>query len=69
MGDLSVNFLLFKEKNMFKIHYMKSNHRVPVKKVVDTYEAPVFTPNYSATVSSAKICTYSNEHAMYIRFL
>jgi hypothetical protein len=54
---------------MFKRHYIKSNHRVLVKKVVYTYEASVFTPNYSATVSSAKICAYSNEHSMYIRFI
>jgi len=54
---------------MFKRHYIKTNHRVLVKKVVYTYVASVFTPNYCATVSSAIICEYSNEHSMYIRFL
>jgi hypothetical protein len=46
MGDLS-DFLLFKEKIMFKSHQIKSNHRVLCKNEVDTYEAPVFEPDFT----------------------
>jgi len=49
MGDKSVNVLLFKEKIMLKSPFMKSNHRV-LSKNVYTYGAPVFAPDYSATV-------------------
>jgi hypothetical protein len=36
---------------------------------VHTYGALVFAPDYSATVLAAKMCTNSNQHSMYIRFL
>ncbi len=54
---------------MLKNHKIKSNHRVLRKNSVDTYGAPVFAPDYRATGLSAKICTNSNAHSMYIRFL
>ncbi len=54
---------------MFKNHYIKSNHRVLRKKEVDTYGPPVFAPDYSATGLAAKMCTNSNEHSMYNKFL
>jgi hypothetical protein len=41
MDDLSVKFILFKEKNMFKSHLKKSNHRVLQKNKVYTFGAPV----------------------------
>jgi hypothetical protein len=56
MGGLSVNFLLFKEKIMFKIRYIK-NPQSPKKRNVDTYGAPVFAPDCSATVLAAEMCT------------
>jgi hypothetical protein len=31
--------------------------------------APLFTPDYTAIVLAAKICTNSNLHSIYIRFL
>jgi hypothetical protein len=34
-----------------------------MKNEVDTYGAPVFTPDYGATVLAAKKCINSNEHA------
>ncbi len=40
-NDLCVKRLLFKEKNMFKSQFMKSNHRVLRKNKVDTYGTPV----------------------------
>ncbi len=43
---------------MFQSHLIKSAHRVLRKDEVDTYRAPVFASDYSATV-----------FAMYIRFL
>ncbi len=60
--------LLFKEENYVKSHLIKSNHRDPRKKV-DTCGALVIAPYYSATVLAAKMCTNSNGHSMYIRFL
>jgi len=36
---------------------------------VDTYGAPAFVLDCSATVLTAKVCTKSNERSMYIRFL
>ncbi len=50
---------------MFKSHQIKSKHRVLSKKEVDSYGAPVFAPDYGATVFAAKMCTESNEHSMY----
>ncbi len=38
---IDINFLLFKEKIMFKSHLLKLNHRVLGKNKVDTYGAPV----------------------------
>ncbi len=46
MGDFSIIFLLYNEKIMFKSHYIKSNHRVLMKNIVDTHGAPVFAPDY-----------------------
>jgi hypothetical protein len=54
---------------MFKSHLIKSNHRVLRKNEVDTYGAPVFASDYSTTVLATKMCTNSNEHSMYNRFL
>ncbi len=62
MGDLSVNFVFFREKIMFKSHKIKSNNRVLRKNNVDTYD-------YRATVLGAKMCINTNEHSMDIRFL
>ena len=36
-----------------------------MKNEVDTYEAPAFAPDHSATVLATKLCTNSNDH--YIR--
>jgi hypothetical protein len=38
---LSVILLLFKEKLLFKSHFIQSNHRVLRKNIVYTYGAPV----------------------------
>ena len=40
---------------MFKSQKLKSNHRVLMKNEVDNYGAPIFTPDYSATVLAAKM--------------
>jgi hypothetical protein len=66
MGDLSIFFYLFEEKNMFKSYKINPNHRVLKKNEVNTYGLPVFAPDYRATVLGAKMCTNSNEHSMYI---
>ncbi len=55
MSDLSANFNFLKEKNMFKSHHIKSDHRVLRKNLVDTYGAPVFAPDYSATGLASKM--------------
>ena len=55
MSDLSVNFLLFKGKKLFKSYKIKSDHRVIRKNYVDTYGAPVFAPDYSATGLAPKM--------------
>jgi hypothetical protein len=47
-------YYFLKEKIMFKSHQIKSNHIVLRKNDVDTYRAPVFGPDYSATVLAAK---------------
>jgi hypothetical protein len=60
----SINFLLFKEKIIFKSHLINSNHRFPRKNKVDTYGAQVFAPDQSAAVLAAKMCTFSHEHSM-----
>ncbi len=62
-------FFLFMMKIMFKSCQIKSDLRVLTKNKVDTYRAPIFAPDYSATVHTAEMCTNSNEHSMYIRFL
>jgi len=54
---------------MFKSYKIKSVHSVLRTNVVDTYGAPVFAPDYSATVLAAKMCTNSNEQSMHIIFL
>ncbi len=69
MVDLSVICYVFKEKNMFKNYYIKSNHRVPRKNEVDTYGPPDFAPEYNATGIAAKCVLNPNEHSMYISFL
>jgi hypothetical protein len=46
-----------------------SNPRGRRENELDPYGAPVFAPNYSATILSAKLCTNSNEHFMHKRFL
>ncbi len=54
---------------MFKSHKIKSDHGVLRNKEEDTYEVPIFAPDYSATVLEVKMCTNSNEHSMSIRFI
>jgi hypothetical protein len=36
---------------------------------VDTFGAPVFAPDYGASVLAAETCTNSHDHSVYIRFL
>jgi hypothetical protein len=72
MGNLSVIFFSFLRGKLhlkLKSNLIKSNHKVLRKNDVDTFEAPVFAPNYSATVLAAKMCTNFNEHFMYIKSL
>jgi hypothetical protein len=59
MSNLSVFFSLFKEKNMFKCHKIKSDHRVLRKNYIDTYGAPVFAPDNSTTGLAPKMLTNS----------
>ncbi len=47
MGDLSELFL---RRKLCLSHLLKSSHRVFRKNKVDTYRAPVFAPDYNATV-------------------
>jgi hypothetical protein len=54
---------------MSKSHQRKSDHRFLRKNSVYTYGAPVFAPNCSTTILASKICTNSDDHFMYIRFL
>jgi hypothetical protein len=54
---------------MSKSQNIKSNHRVLRKNEVENYGAPVFGPDYSATILEDKMCTNSNEHSTYIKFL
>jgi len=61
---MSGKSLQFKEKIVFKSQLLKSNHRVQSKNSVDTYEAPVFAPDYMATVLVAKMFTYHHEHSI-----
>jgi len=49
MGDLSEFFL---RRKLCLSHLIKSRHGVLRKNKVDTYRAPVFAPDYSATVLS-----------------
>jgi hypothetical protein len=44
-----------KEKNMFKSHDVKSDHRALRKNKVETYGAPALAPDYSATGLAAKM--------------
>jgi hypothetical protein len=55
MGDLSVIFYIVVEKIMFKIHYIKSNHRILRENEVNTYGLPVFAPDYSAAGLAANM--------------
>ncbi len=68
MGDLSAIFLLFKEIILFKSHLIRSTQGGPKKNAEHTFGAPVFAPDYSATILVAKMCANSNEHSMHIRF-
>jgi hypothetical protein len=54
---------------MFKSHKINLKHRVPKKNKVYTYRTLVFAPDHSATVLPAQMCTNSNEHYIFIRFL
>jgi hypothetical protein len=65
MVDLSI-FLLFKRKLCLKDIKKTQSLR---KNEEDTYGAPVFAPDYSATTLEAKMCTKSNEHSKCFRFL
>ncbi len=63
-------FYFFKEKNMFKSHYIKSDHRVLWKKLSRYLWSTSFcTWLYSATGLAAKMWTNPNEHSVYTRFL
>ncbi len=59
MGDMSVFFHILRRKLCSKVAKIKSNHRALRKNEVDTHGAPVFAPDYSATVFGAKMCTNS----------
>ncbi len=50
MGNLSVKYLLFKENVMFKSQLVEMKPQSPQENRVDTYGAPIFAPDYSATV-------------------
>jgi hypothetical protein len=54
---------------MFKIHEIKSNHRIRRKNEVDTGGAPVFALDYNNTVLVTKMCNNFSEHSIYIWFL
>ncbi len=67
MSDFSVNILPFKiDNNVWK---SEIDQIVLTRNKVDTNGAPVFSPDYSASVLTAKMCTNSDEDSMYIRFL
>ncbi len=51
-------YLLFNEEIMF------IKPQSPKQNRVDTYEAPVFAPDYSTTVLVAKIYTDHHEHSI-----
>ncbi len=68
MGDLSVIFIIFKEKIMFKSHLIKSDHRVLRKNEADTYGQPVFAPDYSAPGLATKMWTNS-QWAFYVYYI
>ncbi len=56
MGNLSViSFLLFKVKIMVKQSLIKIKPQSSMENNVDTNGAPVFAPDYSATVSADKM--------------
>ncbi len=42
---------------------------VSIPSLIYLYSSYFVVPDYCATVSAANLCTYSNEHSMYIRFL
>jgi hypothetical protein len=44
---------------MFKIHQIRSNHRVPRRNVVDTHGAPDFAPDYSTNVKAVMMTQMS----------
>jgi hypothetical protein len=55
MENLILYLVVFKEKIMFKSHYIKSSHRAVWKYKIDTHGAPVLEPGYSATVLVASV--------------
>ncbi len=60
MGSLGVIILHFRRKLCLK----------EAKEKWSTYITliPIFPPNDSTIVFAAKLCTYYNEHSMYIKF-
>jgi hypothetical protein len=54
---------------MFQSHEIKSNHRVLRKNKEHTYGAQSVAPDYTASVLATQMCSNTNEHSMYIRFL
>jgi hypothetical protein len=63
--DLSVNYIFLKEKIMFKNQLDKIKGKM--KKVPMDHQ--FFAPDYIVTVLAAKMCTNSNDHSMYIKFV
>ncbi len=51
---------------MFKSHKIKFNQRVLRKNEVVTYGTPIFAPDHSAIILSAKMCTNSIKYYIYI---
>jgi hypothetical protein len=47
---------------MFENQSIKSNHRVLIKHQLDTFVAPVFAPEYIATILVTELCTNQDEH-------
>jgi hypothetical protein len=47
---------------------IKSNHRALRKNEVDTYGAPNFAPDYSATVLAAKKSVNSSKHSFFVYY-
>jgi hypothetical protein len=69
LNNAWVLIFTFQGKSMFKGDSVKTKQRVLRKNKLDTDGAPVFASHNSAKVLAAKMCTNSNEHCIYIRFL